>query len=299
MMQRQTAPPRRAYTLAWGGHRLELGVRTCVMGIVNVTPDSFSDGGRFFESNRAIDHGLALVDAGADIIDVGGESTRPFSASVDADKENQRVIPVIAELARQVSVPISIDTTKAAVARRALAAGASIINDVSALRMDEEMGAVAAQSGVPVILMHMLGSPRTMQVKPAYTDVVAEIRAFLAAAVRRAVDSGISQGLTVVDPGIGFGKTVAHNLTLIDRLSDLAELDVPLLIGPSRKAFIRQLLKAPSEADMPPDSAAVEIGTQATVAAAVMNGAHIVRVHNVANTRKTVAIVDAVRQAAD
>ncbi|MFH1985001.1 MAG: dihydropteroate synthase [Pseudomonadota bacterium] len=297
MTHRQTAPLRRAYTMAWGKYRLELGARTCVMGIVNVTPDSFSDGGRFFDTTTAIDHALALVNAGADILDIGGESTRPFAESVDTAEEIARVVPVIKALAAQVSVPISIDTTKAAVARQALEAGASIINDVSALRMDEEMAPVAAKFGVPVILMHMLGSPRTMQVKPTYTDVVADIRSFLAEAIRRAVDSGIPRRLTVVDPGIGFGKTTAHNLSLIGRLSDLSDLDVPVLVGPSRKAFIRQLLKTPSEADIQPDSAGVEMGTQAAVAAAVMNGAHIVRVHNVANTRKTVTIIDALRQA--
>jgi dihydropteroate synthase len=266
------------------------------MGIVNVTPDSFSDGGRFFDTTIAVDHGLAMVDAGADILDVGGESTRPFAESVDADEEIQRVIPVIKALGRQVQVPISIDTTKAAVAERALDAGASIINDVSALRMDGDMAPLAARSGVPVIVMHMLGSPRTMQVEPRYADVVSDIYRFLEDAIHRAVDNGIDRRLIVADPGIGFGKTATHNLTLINRLNDLAGLGVPLLIGPSRKAFIRQLLKAPSEADIQPDSMDVEIGTQAAVAAAAMNGAHIVRVHNVANTRKTVAIIDAVRQ---
>lgn len=296
MIPGQRAPQRRPYTMAWDGHQLDLGTRTCVMGIVNVTPDSFSDGGRFFDTTMAVDLGLAMVEAGADILDIGGESTRPFAESVDAAEEIQRVIPVIKALKRQVTVPISIDTTKAAVAERALEAGASIINDVSALRMDGDMPPLAARSGVPVIVMHMLGTPRTMQVEPKYTDVVAEITQFLEEAIRRAVDSGIERRLIVADPGIGFGKTAVHNLTLIERLNDFSGLDVPLLIGPSRKAFIRQLLKAPAAAELSPDSADVEIGTQAAVAAAVMNGAHIVRVHNVANTRKTVAIIDAVRQ---
>ena len=296
MIPCQKAPQRRVYTMAWGAHRLDLGARTCVMGIVNVTPDSFSDGGRFFDTTQAVDLGLAMVDAGADILDIGGESTRPFAEPVDAAEEIRRVIPVIKALERQVTVPISIDTTKAAVADRALAAGASIINDISALRLDGDLASLAARSGVPVIVMHMLGTPRTMQVEPEYVDVVAQIYQFLEEAICRAVDTGIERRMIVADPGIGFGKTATHNFTLIERLNDLSGLDVPLLIGPSRKAFIRQLLKTPSGPDLPPDSLEVEIGTQAAVASAVMNGAHIVRVHNVANTRKTVAVIDAVRQ---
>lgn len=297
MTAARTETPRRRYTLEWHGNRLALGDRTCVMGIVNITPDSFSDGGRFFNTTAAVDHGIALVAAGAHILDVGGESTRPFSEPVDADEEIQRVIPVIKALAAQVNVPISIDTNKAVVARAALDAGASIINDISALRMDPDMARLVATSGVPVIVMHMLGTPRTMQQSPHYDDVVKEIRAFLASVADSAVTSGIPREMIIADPGIGFGKTVAHNLTLIDRLGDFADLGVPLLIGPSRKAFIRQLLKAPSEKDIPADSPEVETGTQAAVAAAVLNGAHIVRVHNVANTCKTVAIIDAMKQA--
>ncbi len=288
--------PRRPFTMAWDGRRLDLGARTCVMGIVNITPDSFSDGGRFFDTTAAIDQGLALADAGADILDIGGESTRPFAEPVGADEEIQRVIPVIRALASQLSIPISIDTTKAAVAEQALAAGASIVNDVSAFRMDPEMIALVARAGVPVIVMHMLGSPRTMQVDPIYEDVVGDIRQFLAATIESAVSGGIQRHTVIADPGIGFGKTVDHNLILIGRFGEFADLGVPLLIGPSRKAFIRNLLKAPSQTDIPPDSVEVEIGTQAAIAAAVMNGAHIVRVHNVANTRKTVAIIDALHR---
>jgi len=297
-MSGSQAPARRPYTLAWDKFQLGLGERTCVMGIVNITPDSFSDGGRFYDTNAAIDHGLALVAAGADMLDIGGESTRPFAEPVDEAEETRRVIPVIRALAGQISVPISIDTTKAAVAAKALDAGARVINDVSALRMDADMGPLAARAGVPLIVMHMLGTPRTMQSNPTYTDVVGEIRTFLAAAIQRAVDSGIHRGRVVADPGIGFGKTLGHNLELIRRMSDFNDLGVPLLIGPSRKAFIRQLLKPADAPDIAADSDAVEIGTQAAIAAAVLNGAHIVRVHNVANTRKTVAIIDALGHAA-
>ena len=287
-----------AFEMAWDGHRLVLGRRTLVMGIVNITPDSFSDGGRFFGSRAAVDHGLALAAAGADIIDVGGESTRPFSDPVSAEEEVRRVVPVIEQLAAKLSIPISIDTTKSEVARQALAAGAAIINDVSALRVDPAMGTLAASQGVPVVLMHMLGTPKTMQVKPEYRDVVAEVRAFLAEAIARAEAQGIDRTRIVVDPGIGFGKTFAHNLLLLQKLADFKELNVPLLVGASRKAFIRNLLKPADAKDIPADLPAVETGSLAAASAAVLNGAHILRVHDVAGTRATLTVIDAIRQAA-
>jgi dihydropteroate synthase len=287
---------KKSYILEWGAHRLELGDRTCVMGIVNVTPDSFSDGGRFFSRDRAVAHGLQLAEEGADILDIGGESTRPFADAVSTGEELDRVIPVIETLAGHVDIPISIDTTKADVAEQALAAGAAIINDVSALRQDPALAGVAARHGVPLILMHMLGSPRTMQVDPKYDNVVDDITAFLADAVDRATRQGIDRRLIVVDPGIGFGKTVEHNLALVRHLDRLEALDAPILIGLSRKAFIRRILKKPTEEDVSPDREDVEIGTQAAQAAAVMAGAHIVRAHNVANTRAAAAVADALRR---
>ena len=287
---------KKTYILEWGAHRLELGDRTCVMGIVNVTPDSFSDGGRFFSRDRAVAHGLQLAEEGADILDIGGESTRPFADAVSTGEELDRVIPVIESLAGQIDIPISIDTTKADVAERALAAGAAIINDVSAFRQDPALAEVAVRHGVPVILMHMLGSPRTMQVDPKYDDVVDDITAFLADAVDRATRHGIDRRMIVVDPGIGFGKTVEHNLALIRHLDRLATLDTPITIGLSRKAFIRRILKKPTEEDIAPDRQDVEIGTQAAQAAAILGGAHIVRAHNVANTRAAVALADALRR---
>ncbi len=287
-----------AFEMAWDGHRLVLGRRTLVMGIVNITPDSFSDGGRFFGSRAAVDHGLALAAAGADIIDVGGESTRPFSDPVSAEEEVRRVVPVIEQLAAKLSIPISIDTTKSEVARQALAAGAAIINDVSALRVDPAMGTLAASQGVPVVLMHMLGTPKTMQVKPEYRDVVAEVRAFLAEAIARAEAQGIDRTRIVVDPGIGFGKTFAHNLLLLQKLADFKELNVPLLVGASRKAFIRNLLKPADAKDIPADLPAVETGSLAAASAAVLNGAHILRVHDVAGTRAALTVIDAIHQAA-
>jgi dihydropteroate synthase len=284
------------YSLKWDGYSLELGEKTCVMGILNTTPDSFSDDGRFFDLDDAVAQGEKLIEAGADILDIGGESTRPFSEGVSEQEEMRRVIPVIEKLAPRIPVPISIDTCKATVAKRAVAAGAAIINDVSALRLDPEMATVAAACKVPVILMHMLGSPRTMQVSPVYDDLFEEIRGFLETAINNAVDSGIERGLLIADPGIGFGKTVDHNLLLIKHLDALDALDVPLLIGPSRKAFIRTLLKGDSDREVTPDMPEVETGTQAAIAAAILSGAHIVRVHDVAHTRTTVKIIDAIRR---
>ncbi len=285
------------YELTWNGHRLVLGRRSCIMGIINITPDSFSDGGRFFDTRTAVDHGLALAAAGADIIDVGGESTRPFSDPVTAEEEARRVIPVIEQLAARLTLPISIDTTKSEVARQALAAGAAIVNDVSALRVDPALGALAASEGVPVILMHMLGTPKTMQVNPEYQDVVVEVREFLADAIMRAEAQGIDRARIIVDPGIGFGKTFDHNLLLLKRLAALQELGVPLLVGASRKAFIRNLLKQDDARDIPADLPVVEAGSQAAAVTAVLNGAHIVRVHDVAGARAALTVVDAIRHA--
>lgn len=286
-----------ATTLTCGPYSLELGGPTCIMGIVNVTPDSFSDGGRFFSTERAVAQAMQLVQEGADILDIGGESTRPFSDPVDEREELDRVLPVIESLSDKVSVPISIDTTKASVARQAVAAGATLINDVSALRMDPQMAETAAQCRVPLILMHMLGSPKTMQVKPAYNDLISDIIEFLKEAMDRAIAAGVAPDQIIVDPGIGFGKTIDHNLEILRDLDRFRELGVPLLIGTSRKMFIRHLLKGNSPIDLDPLCKEVARGTQATVAAAAMNGAQIVRVHDVARTRTTLTIVDAIRSA--
>ena len=283
------------HTLSWQNHVLNLGSRTAIMGIVNVTPDSFSDGGCFQAVDAAVDHARHLIRCGADIIDIGGESTRPFAPAVSPQEEIDRVLPVIKRLAGSIAAPISIDTTKADVAEAALDAGAAMINDISALTMDPQMAATAARHAVPVILMHMQGTPRTMQLEPTYNDVVAEVRDYLAAAIRRAAAAGIARGKIIVDPGIGFGKTGRHNLDLIRHLHVLTGLGVPVLVGPSRKRFIRDLIKAPGQKDPAPDSPEVETGTQAVVTAAVLNGAHIVRVHDVASTRATLRVLDAIR----
>jgi len=204
---------RRIYKFSWGKHNLELGVNTCIMGILNVTADSFSDGGHYFTVETAVAQGKKLVEDGADILDIGGESTRPFSDAVSAEEEIRRVVPVIEELASCISIPISIDTTKAKVAKRAIQAGAAIINDVGSLWLDSAMADVAAENEVPVVLMHMLGTPKTMQISPVYGDLIGEIRAFLKNAIANAEKRGISRSKVIVDPGIGFGKTVEHNLT--------------------------------------------------------------------------------------
>ncbi len=283
------------YDILWADHHLKLGSRTCIMGILNVTPDSFSDGGRFYAFDHAVSQAEKLVADGADILDVGGESTRPFSDAVSEEEETRRVVPVIEAIARRVTLPISIDTTKSGVARRAIEAGASIINDVGALRMDAGMAKVAAASGVPLILMHMLGTPKTMQVAPTYENLLSEIRSFLSAAVNRAVSQGVLRSRIIIDPGIGFGKTIHHNLMLIRCLNAFAPLDTPILIGPSRKSFIRNLLKNTAPEGLDPDSESIETGTQAVAAAGILSGAHILRVHDVARTVTTVRLIDAMK----
>lgn len=286
-----------SFTLRWGSHSLALGKQTALMGIVNVTPDSFSDGGRFYGTEAAVAQARRLAAEGADIIDIGGESTRPFARSVSAQEEVDRVVPVIKALAGTIPAPISIDTTKAEVAEAAVAAGASIINDISALRMDPAIAQVAVDHDLPVILMHMLGEPRTMQIDPSYGDVVAEVFDFLEQAMQRAVTAGIDPQKIILDPGIGFGKTLEHNLLLINHLENLARLNAPVLVGPSRKAFIRKLLAEPLGGEPQADAPEVETGTQAAVAAAVMHGAHILRVHDVANSRALLRVLDAIRNA--
>jgi dihydropteroate synthase len=258
------------------------------MGVLNVTPDSFSDGGLYFSTERAVRHGAEMALQGAHLIDVGGESTRPYAERVSAKEEIARVVPVIRALSKEIRQPISIDTCKADVAEAALAAGAAMVNDISALRFDPRMAGVCAAAGVPVVLMHMKGTPRNMQDNPIYTDLIPEILAFLREAVDRAVAAGIREDLLVVDPGIGFGKTFDDNLKIINRLSCFAELGKPILLGPSNKAFLGRVLgNDPHER---------ETGTMAAIAAGVLNGAHIVRAHSVGKALETVRVVDAVKR---
>jgi dihydropteroate synthase len=254
------------------------------MGVVNVTTDSFYDGGRYVESERAIAHALELVEEGADIIDIGGESTRPGACSVSEQDELAHVIPVVKGLALRVSVPISIDTTKSRIAEVALDCGASIINDVSALRQDPAMASVIARSDAAIVLMHMQGTPQTMQQSPHYSDVIVEVVRFLDERMQIALRAGIARTNIVLDPGFGFGKLLNHNLDLLDGLSSVAALNRPVLVGLSRKAFIGKVLERPVEHR--------EWGTAAAVALAVDRGAHIVRVHDVA------MMIDVVKMAA-
>jgi dihydropteroate synthase len=258
------------------------------MGILNVTPDSFSDGGQYLESNTAIERGITMAREGADIIDVGGESTRPYSRKITVSEELDRVVPVIEGLKKELAIPISIDTCKGEVAQEALKAGASMINDISALRFDPDMASIAAEAGVPVILMHMKGMPENMQKNPTYGDLIPEIFDFLEDAIERAVSAGIKRDVIIVDPGIGFGKTFDHNLKIIKELSRFEALERPVLLGTSNKAFIGHILgKEVYERDT---------GTMATIAYGVINGAHMVRVHNVKKTVETVRMIEAIRR---
>jgi dihydropteroate synthase len=280
---------RKALTLEVRGRRFSLGPKTWLMGIVNVTPDSFSDGGAFFDADRAVDHGLELACQGADILDVGGESTRPGSFPVPAEEEMRRVLPVIEALRKRTAVLLSIDTTKAAVARAALEAGADIVNDISGLRFDPAMGPVVAASGAGLVLMHMKGTPRTMQESPRYDDLMGEIGAFLRDRVKEAEAAGVSRERIVVDPGVGFGKTPEHNLTLLNRLAELEAVGRPLCVGLSRKSFIGRILGLPPGERLE--------GTIAAAVLAVGRGARILRVHDVGPVSRAVRVAEAVLDA--
>ena len=275
--------------LAWSGFDLDLTKKTHVMGILNITPDSFSDGGMHFDAQTAIDSGLQMVDDGADIIDIGGESTRPGSDPVPLEEELRRTIPVISALSQKVSVPISIDTYKAEVARKALDAGASIVNDISGLRFDPDMPKVIAGRKIPVVMMHIKGRPRDMQQNPVYQALVPEVMDYFRISIRLAKKFGIPDNMMILDPGIGFGKTFDHNLEILNNLEQFTLLEKPLLVGPSRKAFLGKILN---------DAPASERreGTAAAIAVAVMKGANIVRVHDVKEMAKVAKVVDAIRR---
>jgi dihydropteroate synthase len=262
--------------------------RPLIMGVLNVTPDSFADGGCFFEHAAALAQARALVAAGADILDIGGESTRPFAEPVPLEEELRRVLPVIEAILPEITIPISIDTYKAPVARAALAAGATLINDISALRFDPDMASLAAEFQVPVVLMHMQGNPRDMQRHPHYDDLLAEVRDFFRERLDFALSRGLSRDLLVLDPGIGFGKTWKHNLEILNHLNVFVDLGLPVMVGPSRKAFIGHILGLPA-------GEARDVGSLAPLAMAVMRGARIVRTHNVAYARQFLAVLEAIR----
>jgi dihydropteroate synthase len=267
------------------GQRLSLDC-PLVMGIVNVTPDSFFEGGRFADPQRAVEHAVRLVEEGADLLDLGAESTRPGALPVDAQEERRRLIPVVTAVAKAVSVPISVDTSKAEVARAAIDAGAVMVNDVTALRGDRGMADVVAETGVGLVLMHMQGTPQTMQQAPYYDDLVADIARFLAERSRAAMEQGVAKERIVLDPGIGFGKTLTQNLDLLANLQVFSDLGFPLLVGPSRKGFIGQLTDQPVEARA--------WGTAGVVALAVQQGANILRVHDVGAMKDVVSVANAV-----
>ncbi|MCX6843753.1 MAG: dihydropteroate synthase [candidate division WOR-3 bacterium] len=276
--------PMRVITL--GRTRVDLGKRTHVMGILNVTPDSFSDGGRFLAPSAALEHAVAMAEAGADFIDIGAESTRPGARSVPAKEQLARLMPVLRAVKKRVKVPVSIDTTSATVTEAVLREGADMVNDVSALTGDPRMLAVVARFEVPCILMHMKGRPRTMQRDPKYSDLMSEITGFLEAALARGEQAGIKRTQMLVDPGIGFGKTVAHNLEILRRLAELESLGVPLVVGPSRKRFIGAVL------DASPDERLE--GTIAACVLAAANGANVLRVHDVKPVMKALRLADAI-----
>ena len=281
-----------AYRLDCRGTVLELGRRTRIMGILNVTPDSFYDGGRFSAADRAAARAEQMVEEGADVIDIGGESTRPAgpygegAESVSVEEEIRRTAPLIEGISRRLSVPLSIDTTKSEVALRALEAGASLVNDISALRFDPRMAGVVATTGVPVVLMHMQGTPKTMQQNPSYEDLIGEITTFLAERRDAARSAGIPADRIVLDPGLGFGKTTAHNFEILARLHELHGLDCPLLLGPSRKGFVGAALNLPPQERLE--------GTLAALAFCVAGGAHILRVHDVEAAVRALSVADQV-----
>jgi len=259
------------------------------MGILNVTPDSFSDGSHYFAKSAAVDRALRMVDEGADIIDIGGESSRPGSDPVSQEEELSRTIPVIESISGKIRVPISIDTNKATVARNALEAGASIVNDISCMRYDSEMPNVVSKYQVPIVLMHMKGNPKVMQVSPSYEALIPEILEYLRIGISRAVRLGVREDRIIIDPGIGFGKTCDHNLEIINNLQQFTAFEKPLLIGPSRKAFLGKILGGA------PASERLE-ATAAAVAISIIRGANIIRVHDVKEMAKVARIVDAIKR---
>ncbi len=281
-----TRPDTGASKFTFGSVEYDLASRPFVMGILNVTPDSFSDGGRFADSRVAIQHGIRLAAEGADFLDVGGESTRPGSNPVSIEEELRRVLPVILGLRGSVDVPISIDTYKSEVALEALQAGASIVNDVSGLAYDRRMASVIAERKATAVIMHMKGTPKTMQENPHYDDLLGEVSGFLRKSAESARSSGIQQ--VILDPGIGFGKTLTHNLELIKRLPEIAALGYPILIGPSRKSFLGTILDLPADQRLE--------GSIAASVICALKGASIVRVHDVKETVRALKIVAAVRE---
>ncbi|UCH81070.1 MAG: dihydropteroate synthase [Nitrospiraceae bacterium] len=273
--------------LTWKNYSFDFLLKTYIMGILNVTPDSFSDGGRFLDEQSAVQQALRMVKEGADIIDIGGESTRPGADPVSAKEEIRRVVPVIRTLAKKIKVPISIDTCKAKVADEAVSAGASIINDISGLRFDRRMAKVAVQHKVPVVIMHIRGTPGNMQKHPVYKALIPEIMDYLRVGIDIALKAGMREDMIIIDPGIGFGKTVKHNLEIINRLDEFKGFEKPILLGPSRKSFIGKLL-----GNLPVTDRLV--GTAAAIAIGISKGANIIRVHDIEEMTRVSRIADGI-----
>ena len=281
---------RRKFKLRLPSRTLVLGEHTLVMGVLNVTPDSFSDGGLFFDTDTAVTRALELERAGADILDIGGESTRPGSQSISAEEELRRILPVLEKLRGKIKIPISVDTSKSEVAEAAAAAGAEILNDVTALRNDPRVAGVARRWKLPLILMHMRGEPRTMQKGPFAKDVVRDVLKGLRSPIAIARRAGLTKSQIVIDPGIGFGKSYSQNFELLARLPELAKLGLPVLVGTSRKSFVGRALEGGANSSA---SKSERIwGTAATVAASILQGAHIVRVHDVAEMAEVACVTD-------
>ena len=275
--------------LAWKNFSFDFSQRTYIMGILNVTPDSFSDGGKYFDKERAVEQALRMQDEGADIIDIGGESTRPGAEKISVKEEISRVVPVIEALANKVNIPISIDTYKSAVAGAAILSGASIINDISGLRFDPQMPRVAARHNVPVVIMHIKGTPKNMQKKPVYKALIPEITDYLREGIEIARNAGIADDKIVIDPGLGFGKTIEHNLEIIKKLNEFSGFEKPILIGPSRKSFIGRVLGSLPAAER------LE-GTAAAIAIGIFNGANIIRVHDVKEMGRVARVADRIKK---
>jgi dihydropteroate synthase len=283
--------PRRKFRLKLRSRTLILGPRTLVMGVLNVTPDSFSDGGNFFSQEKAVQHALQMERDGADLIDIGAESTRPGSLGINAEEEWSRLAPVLAALRTRLKIPISIDTRKSEIAAKAIESGAELINDVSGLKHDPRIAEISARARVPLILMHMRGEPQTMQQKPFARDALKDVSHGLRASLSIARKAGVANSQIVLDPGIGFGKSYAQNYELLAKLPQLAKLGFPLLVGTSRKGFISKTLAQ----DTKPAPSEINIwGTAATVTASILQGAHIVRVHDVAQMSSIARIADCI-----